>query len=591
MDASIEYLNKIRKKIIDLSKRNSLINYKKPSKKFNIDIIESCIEGIYEKLVLQESQLIFKPLIENKIEYIQLHNLDSKIVDDELRKYILENDNINKKNTLKKEKNLKYLKTLQFSNELEKRLNNIFLKSNLYIEETGNNILYLSLGFLNWKESENSSIYYKAPLINIPIKISRIKSKLSYKFIIEYSGDDIELNSSLQEKLIHDFNIELPKFDFENANIVEYFEDLSEFFKQKDWEIIYDVKINFLAFNKIWIYKDLDPDKWNLNNKHLLNILLKGNEENNNLSTENIDKNELITKIPVVLNADSSQFESIITVLNNENLVIEGPPGTGKSQTISNLIACLIYEGKKVLFVSEKLAALEVVYKRLKEIGLEDFCLEIHSNKTKKTTILESIKNRLSKTYENPEEIKKTKLILQEKQNQIQQYIKLLQQKILPINKTVFELFWILEKYKNDLDQVIKINIEDAIKISDKDLIDIEETLDIYIRYLKEYQFHENFWNWIELSKTDYLTKDDFILEMDSLVKILKELIRIKEKIKSKFGKSTLLSPYMMDLLISTKPIDMDGFRRNIPLKISENINKDELIYIDEIFEMIDNYS
>lgn len=333
-------------------------------------------------------------------------------------------------------------------------------------------------------------------------------------------------------KLKNDFNIELPEFNFENDNIVEYFETLSKFFKQKNWEIIYDIKLNFLAFNKIWIYKDLDPNKWDLNNKKLLNILLEGNEPNENFPIINIEnKNELITKIPTVLDADSSQFEAIITVLNNKNLVIEGPPGTGKSQTISNLIATLLADGKKILFVSEKLAALEVVYKRLKEVGLGDFCLEVHSNKTKKTTILESIKNRLNKNYKKPQEIEKTKLILEEKQKQIQQYIESLQEKILPINKTVFEIFWLLENYLINLEEnVVNIDIEDADKFSERILIEIEELLNVYVNYLKEFKFHTHFWNWIELSKTDFLKKDDFLLKMNELVEILRKItLQIKQ--------------------------------------------------------------
>lgn len=522
MNTSVEYLNKIRKKLIDFSKRNSLINYKKPSKKFNIDIIENSIAEVYEKLVLQESKLFFKPLIENKTKYIVSHKLNHNISDDELRKFILKNYTTNFNTTF----DSKYLKTLQFPEELEKKLNNIFLKSNLYIEETGNNILYLSLGFLKWKESDNSSIYYESPLINIPIKINRVKNKISYDFFIEYSGEDIELNSSLQIKLKNDFNIELPEFDIENNNIIKYFETLSKFFKQKNWDINYDIKLNFLAFNKIWIYKDLNPDKWDLSKKNLLKILLEGNEINENLSITDIEhNNELITKIPIVLDADSSQFETIVSVLNNKNLVIEGPPGTGKSQTISNLIASLIYEGKKILFVSEKLAALEVVYKRLKEVGLGDFCLEVHSNKTKKTTILESIKNRLNKSYKEPQEIEKTKFILEEKQKQVQQYIESLQEKILPINKTVFEIFWLLENYLINLEEnVVNIDIEDADKFSERILIEIEELLNVYVNYLKEFNFHTHFWNWIELNKTDFLKKDNFLLEMNELVEILSKI-------------------------------------------------------------------
>jgi len=295
MDSYIkEYLNHISEKLLDLSKRNNLINYKKPSKKFNIDIIETSIEGVYEKLVLQDSKLYFKPLIEDKIKYITSHELNLDISDEELRSFILENEVINPQTSLNKINDLKFLKTLQFQEELEKKLNNIYLKSNSYIEETGNNILYLSLGFLKWKESESSSIYYESPLINIPIKINRVKNKFSYNFFIEYSGEDIELNSSLQIKLENDFNIELPQFNFEN-DIVEYFESLSQLFKEKNWEINYDIKLNFLSFNKVWIYKDLDLDKWNLNNKKLLKIILEGNEINENLSIDIENKNRLIT--------------------------------------------------------------------------------------------------------------------------------------------------------------------------------------------------------------------------------------------------------------------------------------------------------
>ena len=122
MDSYIkEYLNHIRKKLLDLSKRNNLINYRKPLKKFNIDIIETSIEGVYEKLVLQDSKLYFKPLIEDKIKYITSHELNLDISDEELRSFILENEVINPQTSLKKINDLKFLKTLQFQEELEKK--------------------------------------------------------------------------------------------------------------------------------------------------------------------------------------------------------------------------------------------------------------------------------------------------------------------------------------------------------------------------------------------------------------------------------------------------------------------------------------
>jgi hypothetical protein len=95
--------------------------------------------------------------------------------------------------------------------------------------------------------------------------------------------------------------------------------------------------------------------------------------------------------------ADGTQAKALLYALSGRNLVIQGPPGTGKSQTITNLIAAALHKGKTVLFVSEKLAALEVVRRRLREIGLGDFCLELHSHKTRKKSLFEDIKARLEK--------------------------------------------------------------------------------------------------------------------------------------------------------------------------------------------------
>src|SRR5690606_33370315 len=95
--------------------------------------------------------------------------------------------------------------------------------------------------------------------------------------------------------------------------------------------------------------------------------------------------------LPLVLEADASQQAAVASVLRGRSFVLQGPPGTGKSQTITNLIAAAMADGKRVLFVSEKMAALEVVHRRLVEAGLGDFCLELHSQKTQKKQVLASL--------------------------------------------------------------------------------------------------------------------------------------------------------------------------------------------------------
>jgi predicted ATP-dependent serine protease len=97
----------------------------------------------------------------------------------------------------------------------------------------------------------------------------------------------------------------------------------------------------------------------------------------------------------LITEADSSQFAAIADVMDGKNLAIKGPPGTGKSQTITNILAAALAKRMKVLFVAEKMAALEVVKKRLDEAGLGEFCLELHSTKARKQDALESLRKRL----------------------------------------------------------------------------------------------------------------------------------------------------------------------------------------------------
>ncbi|CAA6820879.1 MAG: DNA helicase related protein, partial [uncultured Sulfurovum sp.] len=130
--------------------------------------------------------------------------------------------------------------------------------------------------------------------------------------------------------------------------------------------------------------------------------------------------------------------------MNGKNVVIEGPPGTGKSQTISNMVAALIADGKSVLFVSEKLAALEVVYQRLSDVGLGDFCLELHSHKTQKLKVLESIKKRIDGEYQIPSELEIVKYQIENKKNQLRDYLDVLHCEYGEISKKIFEIFWLV---------------------------------------------------------------------------------------------------------------------------------------------------
>ena len=109
-----------------------------------------------------------------------------------------------------------------------------------------------------------------------------------------------------------------------------------------------------------------------------------------------VDQPEIEARVPcLVMDADSSQFSALVDIGEGKNLAIEGPPGTGKSQTIVNAIGAALSEGKKVLFVAEKLAALNVVKARLEAVGLGEFLLPLQAEKSTREQVMESIRTRL----------------------------------------------------------------------------------------------------------------------------------------------------------------------------------------------------
>ena len=157
------------------------------------------------------------------------------------------------------------------------------------------------------------------------------------------------------------------------------------------------------------MYQDLDPNNWptdlSIEQHPIIRNLFSRAEETADANksvqyaTEyNIDHIEHIhDQFPLIYDADSSQHSALIDAVNGKNLVIEGPPGTGKSQTITNLIAACLNSGKTVLFVAEKMAALNVVKDRLDQAGLGDFCLELHSHKTNKKALLHELVTKWEK--------------------------------------------------------------------------------------------------------------------------------------------------------------------------------------------------
>ena len=409
-----ETLERIRRRLLDLSRRNQLLNYKHPKAR-SIRVVDELPDQLFERLVNDEG-FIFESLprvpihTEDAPEYIQEYLEEIPDKRRPQRKRWAELHGINPNLELPasdsgadRHKDLKIQKLL-FSDELETRVKYMSRLARTAIEESGANILYLAFGFLSWRESEDSEKDNLAPLVLLPVKLTktdRDPKTRRQQFKLHYSEEDMQSNLSLRERLSRDFDLELPELDDDDTP-EKYFDRCKPTLQaQPTWKIHRYVSLGFFQFGKLLMYLDLDRTQWptgkKIDDHSTIKKILGGEISGAASYAEEYDIDNLSFDLPQALlieEADSSQHSAIIDAAKGKNLVIEGPPGTGKSQTITNIIAIALAQGKSVLFVAEKLAALEVVKHRLEGAGLGEFCLELHSHKTQKRKFLEDVGKR-----------------------------------------------------------------------------------------------------------------------------------------------------------------------------------------------------
>ena len=375
-----------RAELLDQSLRNPLINYRL-SRARGIEIVDESPPDIYRILVEEGKAMSFLPKPEPE-------------EDDDLQ--LFEDDEAEADSTRHTDNKLQ---TDYSSTELRRRLLNTYYAGRTAIEEQGVTTLYLALGMLQWYESESSDILRHAPLILIPVEIDRASVRASFR--VRYTEEDIGTNLSLQEKLNLEFGVQLPDLpdvdDLEQSNIQSYYHTVGVAINGlKRWSVDETaIALGFFSFAKFLMYHDLDIENWSDDSlsQHpvLQSLLTTGFQEPGSVIPDDaqIDEHLNPTETHHVVDADSSQALAIHDVSQGRNLVIQGPPGTGKSQTITNLIAEAISKGKRVLFVAEKMAALEVVKRNLDKVGLGDACLELHSHKMNKKAVVDELKRIL----------------------------------------------------------------------------------------------------------------------------------------------------------------------------------------------------
>jgi very-short-patch-repair endonuclease len=292
------------------------------------------------------------------------------------------------------------LQTLIEEEPLDRKLLKISTEARSFAEEKGVEVLYLALGFLHWFEDESSEKLRRAPLMLVPVNLLRTTAKERFK--LSFSDADLGPNLTLAAKMNQEFRLSLPPFE-EEFDLAAYFSAVEKSIEgQERWSVDRDeIALGFFSFGKFQMYQDLDSDGWPEGKKPEEQTLLKQllGPGFSQTSAGEGDGGKPAQPAPVdlhfVKDADSSQTEAVMLVKQGANLVIQGPPGTGKSQTITNIISESLSEGKSILFVAEKMAALEVVKRRLDQCHLGDSVLELHSHKSKKKAVLGELKKTL----------------------------------------------------------------------------------------------------------------------------------------------------------------------------------------------------
>lgn len=489
-----------KRKLLDFTKRNSML-YFKYNKKKHLKINNDYNE-IYNLLVEENKEII-------------LDNMETDYSD------IGTDEEEDKK----------------IHKEFEKLLSKLRVKANFVIKEKGVNTLFVCVGILKWRESESSLIDIRSPILLIPVKL--IKTSRDSQFLLKALDSDVIINNTLIYKLNLDFGLDIDCEVDDKFNINTYRTKIMKTInKINNWELLDEVYLGNFSFSKISMYKDLQRYEDKIYSHDVVSHLAS----NSNLySIEEIGemkriqpqkKSELVFQ---VLDADSSQQKTIELAKSGKSFVIEGPPGTGKSQTITNIISESIAQNKKVLFVSEKLAALEVVSNRLGSIGLGDYVLELHSNKANKKGIVTELYSQYVRDRKCI--VRNNSLKFSEFDNnvfQLDSYVESLHKKYPPLGYSAFMIHGKL----SELDNVANVSFEldNFINLSINNVIEMRNIIK-KLEYIHKdaNQYNKNLWHNTSMKSINNDEENKIRKILQDNLKICKFILEQSCKINSKY--------------------------------------------------------
>ena len=524
--ADLKKLDRWAEKLLDTGKRNNLINYR-DTKASSAEVLFPNSEEIFSKCSVGHLFEIYDPKIPDE-EFEE--DEDTPAVNPDKKLTIAEYKKVYSSRIKTSRHVLVYAQT---PNPIT-AVKNIAKKAKELQDESGINVAYLAFGFVRWNEKEGSEYFYRAPLLLVHINI--VTGSVIDPVKIEISDDDVVVNPTFDYRLQADYGLSLPAYE-DGETLKSYFGKVSNAIQRMGWEVLDECKLGTFSFLKINMYEDLKKNAdlilENDNVKALLGEATSGSISFSGV--EHVVDNPLLD-LHTVVDADSSQIEAIEMAKSGKSFVLQGPPGTGKSQTITNIIAECLYDRKKVLFVSEKQAALNVVFDKLKKAGLADFCLELHSHKANKKAVIEELnrtlevpKSRVSSSAQ--EEIRQKK----EAQIKLDKYAVELHKKREVIDKSLYQLFeaYSAERIFPDLQVEIK-----AIQTKGSDcLLRAVKLLEQYVEYVPSIgqNFRRNPWHGFNCAQISYDERNQLKQDMEHLLQGYRELQQTTVRIKNQY--------------------------------------------------------
>ncbi|MGH2396085.1 MAG: DUF4011 domain-containing protein [bacterium] len=431
-----DVLEKTRTRLLDTTRRNRLLNYKESAR--DIAIVDEMPSQVHEHLVKDGGVFYFAQRDQS------IHRSDDneeRYRDDRLQTQFQEK-------------------------ELERRLDKLYREHRTIIEESGANNLYVAIGFLEWRDAEEDAVPMRSPLMLVSVRLVKERAPGSAAYRLKYDEQALDSNFSLAEKL-KQVNVPLPQLADEETP-ESYWRRVDEAIGHKRierWSVVREMALGLFRFNKQVMWHDLNPGRWPkhapLTDKAMIRRILIGPGEDeappgvltHEYSPDEASNGE-VPDLTLIRDADSSQFSALADALaRKDGLVIEGPPGTGKSQTITNLIAAALDQGLSVLFVAEKMAALEVVYKRLREAKLDRFCLQLHGLTTSKKELLDTVMQRINHRVGKPQEREARRQELESARQDLIAYSRALSATAGPENIPMYQLPWRLELFRQALSE------------------------------------------------------------------------------------------------------------------------------------------